>query len=54
MDLQCGGKLSLSGIDSHSISAYKYRPCVRQDIGRSKVKGDMTILEAGTGDLPNP
>jgi hypothetical protein len=32
--------------------AYEYHPSGKQNIGRSKVEGDVTTLEAGTGDFP--
>jgi hypothetical protein len=35
------------------LQAYKYHPSGRKDIGRPR-RWQETILEAATGDLPNP
>jgi hypothetical protein len=36
------------------LQAYEYRPSGRRDIGRPRGRWKETILEAGTGDAPNP
>jgi hypothetical protein len=37
------------------LQAYKYQPSRKQDIGRpGRRSRETTILEAGTGDSPNP
>jgi hypothetical protein len=37
------------------LEAYKYQPSGKRDMGtKKKMERDITILEAGTGDSPNP
>jgi hypothetical protein len=36
------------------LQAYKYQLSGKRDIGRPRRRRETTILEAGTGDSPNP